>query len=162
SGSVTLANGAIAANATCTITVNVTSNEGVKVNTTGTVSSLFGTGGTATATLIAASPAQLSKAFGALSIPQGSSVPLSFTVRNPNGTVTLTGLTFSDPLPAGLIVSTPSVVVGSCGGGTISAVAGSSLISLTGATLAAGASCTFSVSVTAVGSGLITNTTSTI
>jgi len=85
---------------------------------------------------------------------------LTFTVSNPNAAA-LTGIAFTDTLPAGLIVSTPSVFVGTCGG-TISATAGSNVIIFTGATLAASASCAFAVNVTGIVSGVQINTTSTI
>jgi hypothetical protein len=105
----------------------------------------------------------ITKTFGAASIGVGESVALTFTLSNPNAATTLTGLAFTDTLPAGLIVSTPNGLVGSCGG-TITATAGSNSIALAGTTLAAGASCTFSVNVTATGTpeGLLTNTTGTL
>jgi hypothetical protein len=83
---------------------------------------------------------------------------------NPNHVVTLHALQFSDTLPAGLVISTPSVVTGSCGGGTIIAPAGSNLITVGSATLAPQASCTFSVNVSSDGTvlGYLTNTTSTV
>jgi len=169
SGTITLANGAIGALNSCTITVTVTSNEGIKVNTTGLVTSaLFGTGNSATATLSVATPPVLSKVFGAVSMGPQNSTTLSFTLKNPNTVVPLTGLTFTDTLPTGLVVATPSVIAGVCDAGTITAVAGSNSISLgnpgVGATLGPGVSCTFTVNVTANGAalGLLTNTTSTV
>jgi uncharacterized repeat protein (TIGR01451 family) len=95
-------------------------------------------------------PPTISKLFGTVgSIVPGGTTTLSFTIDNPNGTVALNGVAFIDTLPAGLVVATPNGLTGSCGGGIITATPGSGSISLTGAMLAAGASCTFSVNVTA-------------
>jgi hypothetical protein len=113
--------------------------------------------------LVVASPATISKAFGLLAIPAGSSTSLTFTITNPNTVASLSGVAFSDTLPSGLLVATPNDLTGSCGGGTITAVAGTNSVSLAGASLAAGASCTFSVEVIGTGpGGLQINTTSTI
>ncbi|HUE00925.1 MAG TPA: hypothetical protein VMR62_15245, partial [Bryobacteraceae bacterium] len=69
---------------------------------------------------------------------------------------------FTDSLPTGVVVSTPSVISGSCGGGIITATAGSGVVTLLGATLAASGSCNFSVSVTGTTAGLKLNTTSAV
>jgi hypothetical protein len=112
----------------------------------------------------AIAPPTLSKAFGQVSVGALSSVALGFTLKNPNTSLTLDGLAFSDTLPAGIVISTPNGLTGSCGGGTITAVAGTSTVSLSGATLAGGASCTFSVNVfnNATATGYVTNTTTTV
>jgi hypothetical protein len=107
-------------------------------------------------------PPTIAKAFGAGSIPVGGSTSLSFTLTNPNSGASLSGIGFTDSLPAGLVVSTPNGLTGSCGGGTITAVAGSGSVSLTGATLAASGSCTFSANVTATTTGIKNNTTSAV
>ena len=79
----------------------------------------------------------------------GGTTSLTFTVLNPNAQGNLTSVAFTDNLPIGLILASP--VNGSCGGGTFTVSLSS--ISLTGATLGAGASCTFSVNVQGIGSG---------
>src|SRR5262249_59363790 len=73
-----------------------------------------------------------------------------------------TGVGCRDTLPAALMVATPSGLSGSCGGGTITATPGSSIISLAGATLGVGGSCTFSVNVTAILPGVATNTSGNV
>jgi hypothetical protein len=166
SGTVSLAGATLAAGASCTFSVNVVGiTPGVMNNSTSAVTSNFGNGNTASAavTVIAFAPV-ITKAFADSQIQllgPGNSTALSFTITNPNAAA-LTGITFSDTLPGGLIVSSPNGLSGSCGGGTISAVPASNSISLTGATLAAGASCTFSVNVAGIAIGEQINTTSAI
>jgi uncharacterized repeat protein (TIGR01451 family) len=106
--------------------------------------------------------AVLGKAFLPASIQLGGGTTLTFTVTNPNGGTSLTGVGFTDPLPPGLTLATPNGLTGACGGGTIAAAAGSTSVTLAGATLAAGATCSFSVNVHAVTIGLKTNTTGAV
>src|SRR5205823_2745707 len=94
-------------------------------------------------------------------ITVGGISTLTFTIANPNA-VPLTGVTFSDTLMPGLVVATPNGLTGSCFGGTITAVAGTNTISLTGASIPANSSCTFSVNITGTAPGVITNTTSAV
>jgi uncharacterized repeat protein (TIGR01451 family) len=164
SGSISLVNGTITASNSCTVIVNVTAPEGVYLNSVQVTSTNGGTGNTATATLFVATPPNLTKVFADVSLDPLSTTTLSFTLMNPNHIVTLHALQFSDALPAGLVVATPSVVTGSCDGGTITAIAGSNLITLGSAALAPQASCAFSVNVTSDGTvlGYVTNTTSTV
>ena len=108
------------------------------------------------------SPPTISKAFGAATIPLNNSTSLSFTLANPNSGSMLTGIGFTDSLPAGLVVTTPNGLSGSCGGGTITASAGSTSISLSGSSLNASASCNFSVTVTGIAQGAQNNTTSAV
>ena len=166
SGSVSLAAGTLAASASCTFSVNVTgTTSGTKNNTTGTVSSTEGgTGTTASASVTVAAivPPTISEVFGAANILVGASTSLSFTVTNPNPSASLSGVAFTDTLPAGLVVATPNGLTGTCGGGAITATAGSGSASLAGAALAANASCTFSVTVTGTASGAKNNTTGAV
>ena len=162
--SINLSGGALAASATCSISVVVTdSAAGIANNTTGVVSTNeSGTGGTASATLTVVAPPTISKSFGASSILLNNTTSLSFTITNPNATASLTGVGVTDSLPSGLKVATPNGLIGSCGGGTITAVAGSGSVSLSGATLGASTSCTFSVNVIGTTAGTQVNTTGNV
>jgi hypothetical protein len=73
----------------------------------------------------------------------------------------LTGIGFTDTLPAGLIVATPNGLTNSCGG-AVAAVPTSSSIALAGGTLAARASSTVSMNVVGTTVGLKTNTTDNV
>ena len=166
SGSITLAGATLAGGASCNFSVNVKGTTvGAKNNTTTAVTSVEGgNGGTASAsvTVAAIAPPTIAKAFGAASIANGATTSLTFTLANPNTATTLTGVGFTDTLPAGLVVSTPNGLAGTCGGGTITAVAGSGTITLAAASLAASASCNFSVNVTGATSGVKNNTTTAV
>ncbi len=116
-------------------------------------------GGTAPPTI---DPPTLTKAFGAASVQLNGSTSLTFTVSNPNASSSLSGIGFTDSLPAGLLVSTPNNLTGTCGGGTITAAAGSNSITLEGATLASGLSCNFAVNVTGTSAGMQNNVTSAV
>jgi uncharacterized repeat protein (TIGR01451 family) len=101
-----------------------------------------------------------SKAFGAATLPLGGTTSLTFSITNPN-TVGLTGLAFTDTLPGGLVVATPNGLTNHCGG-TATATAGGSSISLSSGTLAASLACTIIVNVTGTSEGAQNNTTSTL
>ncbi len=167
SGAISLSGGTLTASpgagSSCTFSVNVTgTTAGVKNNSVTVTSTEGGTGNTSSASITVIAAATIAKSFGAASIPLNGSTSLSFTINNANTTTALTGVGFTDALPAGLVVSTPNGLTGSCGGGTITAVAGSGSVSLTGASLAASASCTFSINVTGTSAGNKTNTTGAI
>jgi uncharacterized repeat protein (TIGR01451 family) len=164
SGAVSLSGATIAAAGSCTFTVNVTGNvAGSFTNVTGAVASANGgTGNTASATLTTAMPPSISKSFGAASLGLEASTSLSFTISNPNAAIALTGVAFTDALPSGLVISTPNALTGTCGSGTIAALSGSASVTLSGGTIPAGASCTFSVSVTATAAGNHVNTTGAV
>ena len=97
--------------------------------------------------VVVVAPPTISKVFGASTIFLNGTTSLTFTINNPNA-VALTGVSFSDTLPSGLVVATPNGLSGSCGAGTIVAAAGSSSISLSGGTMPANGNCVFSVGVT--------------
>ena len=168
SGSITLSGGSIATNGQCSISINVQGNlAGILSNTTSAVSaSSFGTGNSTTASLTVIGPPTPTESFGLTSIPLGASTTLQFTVQNSNPTTTLTGIGFNDTLPAGLVIATPNGLSSGAGdcqsSGTVTAPAGGTSISLSGATVNASDSCTFSVVVTGIQAGLQTNVTGNV
>jgi fimbrial isopeptide formation D2 family protein len=167
SGSISLSGGTLAANGSCTISLNVTGVQvGVQNNTTGAISANeTGPGATSnTASITVIGPPSIAKQFGAPSINLNAQTTLSFTITNPNATVALSGVGFGDTLPAGLTVATPNGLTGSCGSGTITTgtVSGFSVVNLSGGTIAAGGSCTFSVNVVGTSGGHKVNTTGTV
>ena len=162
STSISLLNGTLAAGASCNIIASVVGlTEGTKNNATGQITSNLGLGNVATATLIVASPPSISKSFNWVSVPPKVPVLVTFSITNPNTTTTLTGLSFSDVLPAGLLVASPNGLVTNCPNGVMTLTPGIG-ISLTGATLTAGASCTASVNVVSANAGIYTNVTSPV
>jgi uncharacterized repeat protein (TIGR02543 family)/uncharacterized repeat protein (TIGR01451 family) len=104
----------------------------------------------------------ITKAFGAASMAPGDTTSLTFTLTNANASITLTGVGFTDTLPAGLQIADQNGLTGSCGGGTITAPGATPTLSLTGATLPASGSCSFSVNVVATSGGRKDNTTSAV
>ena len=106
-------------------------------------------------------PPSIAKAFDPASVQIDGTSTLTFTITNPNGATALTGVTFTDTLPSGLVVSTPNGLTDSCGG-TANAGAGGATISLTGASVAASATCTVVVNVRGNSAGTFTNTSGAV
>jgi arabinogalactan endo-1,4-beta-galactosidase len=107
-------------------------------------------------------PPTIGKTFGGASVALNGNTTLTFTLSNPNNSVSLSGIGFTDAMPSGLTVSSPNGLTGTCGGGTITAASGSSSVSLSGAALAAGTSCTFTVNVVGTTAGAQNNVTSAV
>ena len=163
SGSVALSGGSIPASQSCTVQVNVRgTTAGVKNNTSGAVTSTEGgTGNTASASVIVALPPSLAKAFSPSPVRVGATTTLTFTLTNPNAATPLTGVTFSDPFPSGLMVAASPSVSNTCGG--VPTVGPFALaVGYGSGTIPAGGSCTFKVNVTATSTGVKNNVTTVI
>jgi uncharacterized repeat protein (TIGR01451 family) len=154
----------------CSLTVNVTSTSlGIKNNVTGNITGTFDdgtgrsvaiTGGSASASIAVLVPPSITKTFTPVQIAPNGVSTVSFTISNPStNPIALTGVGFIDTLPANLFVATPSGASGDCNGGTLTAVAGSGVISLAGGTIPANGSCTVSANVTSAVTGFYLNTT---
>jgi hypothetical protein len=141
----------------CTISVNITGTvDNNYTNSVQILSTDAGNGNTSSANLTVINPPTIAKAFGAATIPLNGTTSLTFTLSSTNQNLTLNGVAFTDNLPAGLVVATPNNLNTTCSG-TATAVAGSSSVSLSGASLAPGASCTVSVNVQGTTAGLKNN-----
>ncbi len=97
-------------------------------------------------------PATISQAFSPTTVAVGSSSTLTITLVNPNDSIALNGVAFTDTLSSGLVIASSPAASESCGG-TYSATAGSSTISLTGGTINANSTCTLTVAVTPSSAG---------
>jgi uncharacterized repeat protein (TIGR01451 family) len=173
---ISLSGATIARNDACPVQVYVTeAAAGNYTVSSGVVDSTEGGAGAAGSVkldVVPIAPPTIIAVFGSSPLLVGGTTSLSFTITNPNTPVSnsvvpaarsdphdLTGVGFIDTLPSALVVATPNGLTGTCGGGTISAVAGSNTINLSGATLAGSSSCTFSVTVLAVSAGSLKNST---
>ena len=95
----------------------------------------------------------LTKSFSPNPVAAGTTSTLTFTLTNPNTTIALSGIAFTDTLPSGLTVPTAS---SSQCGGTVATTAPRT-ISFSGGTLASSASCNLTVTVTTTASGIYDN-----
>lgn len=160
---------AIAANTSAPpIVINVMPTAGGTVVNTATVSGgnePAGNAGnnSASDTTVVYYPPVIAKAFGPNSIQSGGTTTLTITVTNPSGSgvASVTGLTFSDPFPAGMSVAAPANLVNTCGGSVSPGTnQGDTILALSGGSIGGpGSSCQISVTVTATGVGTKTNTT---
>ncbi|MDH3404749.1 MAG: hypothetical protein OEP45_14110, partial [Acidobacteriota bacterium] len=168
---ITFSDGTVAENSSCSITVDVEGNftgEGIVnetlTNVSGELTSSAGNSGSATADLvIAADLPGFSKAFSPSTVPLGGRSTLTFTIDNSANPEAEYFLTFTDSLPAGMVVAGPANAVDACSGadGVLGAVPGTSVITFNSGflqPLAGGESCTVSVDVVAAGGGDLGNT----
>ncbi len=146
----TLAGGSLAGLTSCTMEISVTApSAGTYLNClpAGTVTDNLGTSNQDDVcdTLTVYNPPSISKVFSPNPVVAGQATGLTFTITNPNTSTAMTGVAFSDDLPAGLTLA--SVPNASQCGGTVSSSATS--ISLADGVIAAGGSCTVTASVSA-------------
>ena len=150
----TPAGATMAANSSCTLAVDITAAAaGFFENISDYISSDQSgenktSSGYATDSLTVVAPPSITKNFSDATILTGNTSTLSFTITNPNQSTDLTGIGFTDTLPAGLDIATNSISVCS---GTLATVDNNPAldeISLAGGTILAGSSCSFDIVVT--------------
>ena len=158
-GSLSYSGGTVSAGATCTVQVDVTSaTVGMHLNTTGDLSSSLGTAPGASDTLEVVGTPLFDKSFSTTEIRMLEPFGLVFTIDNSANVLDATGLDFTDVLPMGMEVASPSNASTTCTGGTVTAVAGSGTVAYTGGAVLAGAICLVQVDVVSVEPGLAVNT----
>jgi len=119
------------------------------------------TSNTASVTVYKVDAPLITKAFAVDQIIAGATTTLTFTITNPTANVVpLTGVAFTDNLPAGMSVVTP-ILTSQCGG-TVALSNSNTTIRLTGGSILANSSCTVTVDVTVNAGGTYVNTTGTV
>ena len=156
--SIVYSGGSLAADSTCTISVDVTSAvAGSYSNATEELTSSLGVSTPASATLtVGEAPLIVSMGFSPSTIAQGGVSRLSYGLRN-DAAVGATSISLSDTLPADVVVAGVPDASTTCGGGTVTAAAGGDTVAFADGELAAGVSCTISVDVTSAVAGSYSN-----
>ncbi|MDF1697428.1 MAG: hypothetical protein P1U56_16415, partial [Saprospiraceae bacterium] len=164
---------ALAAGSSCTISVDVIGNTaGTLNNSTGSLTGqnsgfLFVSSGKATAALDILTPTEifLQKSFNPNPASPGGTTNLEFSISNFSRDFEATNITFSDDLTTVLagLTATGTPLNDVCGTGSV--LSGTTTLTLTGGTIPAEGTCTFSVPLSVPGGaagGIYTNTTSAI
>jgi hypothetical protein len=102
------------------------------------------------------SKATISAAFGSAQVAISGTATLTYTLTNPNASHALTGVEFTDLLPAGLALGTPPLVANNLGG-TLTAAASTRAITLSGGTLDPGETATVVLNITGTVTGVKTS-----
>ncbi|WP_189371728.1 autotransporter outer membrane beta-barrel domain-containing protein [Tateyamaria omphalii] len=153
--------GTVAAGGSCSIAVDITSvTTGAQTPATPTVTTALGpvTAETFTLTVTPAPAPGFAQAFAPDTIVEGETSRVTFAISNTGALIPANDLAFTNTLPVGLVVAATPNATTSCSGGTATAVAGTSTISLTSGSVAAGATCTVAINVRAVTDGNFVNT----
>jgi uncharacterized repeat protein (TIGR01451 family) len=100
---------------------------------------------------------QLDKSFNPATITTGQTSTLTLTVTNTSELGAKEGWSFTDNLPAGMTIASPSDAATTCGSGTVTAAAGGTSIAAVGNLAAGQESCAVTVKVTASKAGTYTN-----
>ncbi|WP_248304477.1 autotransporter outer membrane beta-barrel domain-containing protein [Breoghania sp. L-A4] len=173
--SIALTGGALAPGGSCTFQVTLqvpaSAPAGSYVNTTSDVTEGVATIASAVSdTLVVSSPVPnmtFAKSFTDDPVIAGDTGTLQFTITNPDTVATITAIGFTDDLDAMATGTTVASVAGAgfCGGSAALAGTGTGTLTMTGGSLAPGASCVFTIGFMVPGStaaGDYANTTSVL
>lgn len=160
------ANNGAGAAGTCVLQVDVVGAAGGYTNTaTAAGTETYADGGTqlvgpvsANASITYNSVLSASKGFSPGTVASGGRSTVTVRLNN-SGSMALTNVSVTDPLPTGMVLASPVNAYTTCAGATvISATPGASSITLTGASIAGGGNCDLLFDVIATGVGNWTNT----
>lgn len=160
---IVLTGGTIPASGSCTIKTGIhipiiPGPRSLHTNTIPAGNIVTGVGSNATAvagSIWVATPLRLTKSFSPATVNAGSTATLTIVVNNgidffgtiAAGVDTLTNISGTDTLPAGMVIATPPQVTTNCTGATISAPAGGSTIGFSGMSVNGGTNCSIAVKV---------------
>ena len=164
-GTITFSGGVLGVGETCTVSVDVTaSTVGAHMNTSSVLMSSAPDSGTASDTLtVATDRPGFSKSFAPASVSLGGRSTLTFTIDNSLNSTAALIMSFTDVLPPGMVVAGPSNAATTCSfsmsTGVVTAVPGSSVISLSNGAVnfMMPSTCTVSVDVIGNAVGTLTN-----
>jgi uncharacterized repeat protein (TIGR01451 family) len=165
---VTLAGATLYAGASCVVQFNVETNGlgGASLTNTLAKGAITADGGVSNATPVsgtlttfAAPSINIQKSFSPASLTMiGQRSLLTITLGNTQaGAIPVTNLSLTDTMPAGIIVVAGTPATTNCPGGVV-ATPGNAAVSLSGASLGAGATCTITAQTSLLGQGTSTNT----
>jgi len=167
STTVTLTGGTIPAAGSCTVTADVTPDCACTYYNSvaaGALQTDSGDNATAAVATLSVSkvptsgPPKVSKFFYPATIKPGASTTLKITLTNPNSTAALLTAPFIDTLPSGMVVAgLPTTTPSNTCGGTLTAVKGSSTVTLANGQIPASSSCYLTVFVSVAKAGTYTN-----
>lgn len=144
----------------CFVSVDVTSDTaGIFINTSSDLLSELGSNGRTTAQLEVVPLPVFAKEFVPDTIDVGASSTLAFHVDNTLSALDATALSFTDNLPAGVVVADQPNANTTCGGGILTADPDTGVIVYVDGTVSAVAACVVSVDVTAAIPGIQVNVT---
>ena len=162
-----LSAGSMPGNGSCSITATVTASvAGAYSNTiaAGGLTTTNGGSNTAAATgalTVAIQAPAIGKAFSPNPVAPNTPTRLTFTIVNPNTATALNAVQFSDTLPTTpapmVVAATPTPSTAGCGSPSFAPTAGAASVTMTGATIAAGATCIVAVNVVAPATGSYAN-----
>ncbi len=174
-GTITFSGGELGAFQECYVTVNVTaSTPGAHTNPSIALTFNEQAGDPPTSSpvdlTVATNRPGFTKSFSPSSVDLGEVSTLTFTIDNTANASQAYNINFIDNLPAGLVVASPANITNSCTdgfytGGVVTAVSGTSVVSLSNgggvnsAAVSAGATCTITVEVETTSTGMLENVT---